>query len=79
MISWKEAVTRLSKAVNLVALSGCDFDKEHYVFAMAETKQQNDQPSWFWVDKKNGDYGSFNPGADIFEFAKAMRQRSLPV
>lgn len=73
-----QALNILRKAnTKLVPLGGCDFDKTHFVFAMGPSKEQNEQPAWFWVDKNTGDYGAFNPGGNFSEFVNAMNTRPV--
>ena len=79
MMNAKSAFSVLAKAKSgFNVIGACDYDSSHYIFALSKNKE-DEQPDWYWVDKTNGKYGSFNPGADFMNFIEAMNSRSIPL
>lgn len=81
MIDRHKAASILSKKIgDLRILRGCDYDQDHYIFAVGKSSNNvNFQPQWFYVDKNSGKCGYFNPGADLLGFIRTMNTKSFSV
>lgn len=79
MISPKEAIARFSKKYEgLTITNAVDYNDDWYVLTAVESPNETSYSNpYYAVSKKDGTIASFYPAAEIAQYFKAVRERSI--